>query len=268
MTDDATGRLRSRREPPALVPVTVVRREALTPRLLRLTFEGPDIHTMASEPAASVRLLVPSPGTNELVLPTWNGNEFLLPGDIRPALRTFTPLTADGADRLDLEIVRHAGGVVSTWAEHVDKGRPAAISGPGRGAEFGDDADDFHLLGDETATPAIGQLLERLPASASIRVHAEVDREDAIRPLPAHPGASIEWHVRDPDEPPGSCLVAAAEAIGEIGPTSHIWAAGEAASMQRIRKILLEGRGLRRAQTTIRGYWKPARPGSPRPTRY
>lgn len=257
--DDRTERLRSRREPPPLVPVTVVERIEITPRLLRVTFEGPGIDAMGAEPAASVRLLVPSPGTTELVLPRWNGNEFLLPGDLRPALRTFTPLAADADHRLVLEIVRHPGGTVSRWAEHIDAGAPAALSGPGRGVEFAPEADSFHLLGDETAVPAISQLLRVLPAVATIHVHAEVVQESAIRPLPGHPGARVDWTVLPADQAPGTSLVAAATALPDLTERSHVWAAGEAASMQAIRKHLFDGRGLSRSQATIRGYWKPER---------
>jgi NADPH-dependent ferric siderophore reductase len=40
-----------------------------------------------------------------------------------------------------------------------------------------------------------------------------------------------------------------------------VWAAGEAAAMQRLRKHLFEERDIPRARTTIRGYWKHGRAG-------
>ena len=256
--DDRLERLRSRREPPPLVPVTVTERAEVTPRLLRLEFNGHGIDGMLVEPAASVRLLVPSPGVDELVLPEWNGNEFLLPDGERPALRTFTPLDAGATDRLRLEIVRHPGGAVSEWAERVAVGDPAALSGPGRGATFPPETETFHLLGDETALPAIAQLLEWLPRDATVTVHAEVLTDDAIRPLPGRPGAEITWLVQPPDGRPGDRLVAAAREL-PMPEHSHVWAAGEAASMQAIRKHCFDERGMPRSRTTIRGYWKPAR---------
>lgn len=259
MSDERLERLRSRREPPPLVPVTVVDRAEVTPRLLRLTFGGPGIHEMTADPAASVRLLVPSPGTDELVLPTWNGNEFLLPGEVRPALRTFTPLAASADDHLALEIVRHPGGAVSSWAETARPGDPAAISGPGRGADIPDDVEIVHLLGDETAVPAIGQLLTVLPARATVTVDAEVVDAAAIRDLPERLDTTIQWRVLPADTSPGTTLVDAARALPEITPSGHVWAAGEAASMQAVRRHLFEDRGLPRGQTTVRGYWKPAR---------
>ena len=258
-SDDRLEQLRSRRESPPLIPVTVTSRAEITPRLLRLRFEGSGIEQMHAEAAASVRLLVPSPGSDELVLPEWNGNEFLLPGDVRPALRTFTPLAADGSDQLDLEIVRHPGGAVSGWAERVAVGAPAAMSGPGRGFEWPDDTTTFQLFSDETAVPAIAQLLTLLAPAITVQVHAEVEAEHAIRPLPDHPRASIDWMVRTPSEAPGALLIAAARALPEVSATTHVWSAGEAASMQAIRKHLFNERELSRSQATIRGYWKPDR---------
>jgi NADPH-dependent ferric siderophore reductase len=40
-----------------------------------------------------------------------------------------------------------------------------------------------------------------------------------------------------------------------------VWAAGEAAAMQRIRRHLFDEREVPRAQATVRGYWKHGRRG-------
>ena len=263
MTNDDGGErpepLRVRKEPPPLVPVTVIERRERSPRMLRLTLAGAGIHTMPAEAAASVRLLVPSPGTTELVMPEWNGNEFLLPSGDRPALRTFTPLTSDGDNRLDLEIVRHAGGAVSTWAEQCEPGAEAALSGPGRGYDIDKSATMFHLFGDETAMPAVGQLLERLPAAAVVHAHLEVIDEAAIVALPEHPNGNVTWHVADAEALPGTKLVGAAREIAELAASELVWAGGEAATVQAIRNHLFKEVGVPRSQATIRGYWKPAR---------
>ncbi|MGH9289766.1 MAG: siderophore-interacting protein, partial [Acidimicrobiales bacterium] len=144
--------------------------ERLSPRLVCVTFAGPDLEGLTVEhPAASVRLLLPSPGTHELVTPSWNGNEFLLPSGRRPTIRTFTPRRVDpGALELDVEIVTHAAGVASEWARAAEPGNPAAGSGPGRGYTIHRDAPAFLLAGDETAIPAISQLLEVLPAERPV----------------------------------------------------------------------------------------------------
>jgi len=230
--------------------------------MVRVTFAGPELEGLTVEdPAASVRLLLPSPGAHELVVPSWNGNEFLLPDGRRPAIRTFTPRRLEPeALELDLEIVLHGDGVASRWAEAAEPGDPAVVSGPGRGYAVDPDAPAFLLAGDETAIPAISQLLEALPASTPVQVHVEVAHPDARIALPRHPSAAVEWYDLPSGAPAGDAL-AMAVAGADLVPGARVWVAGEAATMQRIRRHLFDDRALSRSQATVRGYWKHGRAG-------
>jgi NADPH-dependent ferric siderophore reductase len=251
-----------RREPPRFRRVAVRSVEASSPRLVRVTVGGPEMQGIViDQPAASVRLLLPLPGTSDLVMPAWNGNEFLMRDGRRPAIRTLTPLRLDPAQwELDLEIVVHGGGVASEWASAAQPGDSAAISGPGRGYTVDPDAPAFLLAGDETALPAIGQLLEALPAGPAVQVLVEVAEPDGRRELPAPPGARIDWSELPAGAAPGDALVAAVRAAA-IVPGTRVWVAGEAAAMQRIRRHLFEERLLTRSAATVRGYWKHGRSG-------
>jgi NADPH-dependent ferric siderophore reductase len=261
-SEPGPGPPRTRREPPRFRRVSVHRVEPASPRLVRVTVSGGDLEGLVvEEPAASVRLLLPASPSAGLVLPRWNGNEFLLPDGRRPTIRTFTPRRVDSENlELDLEVVVHGDGVASLWAAGAQPGAPAAISGPGRGYAIDRDAPAFLLAGDETAIPAISQLLEVLPADAPTQVHIEVARPDARLALPDHPRATVEWHDLPSDAPPGDALVAAVR-TSELAPDVRVWAAGEAAAVQRIRRHLFEERSLSRDRTTVRGYWKHGRAG-------
>jgi NADPH-dependent ferric siderophore reductase len=251
---------RLRREPPPFRRVVVMRTEHRSPRLARVTLGGPELEGFAvDQPAASVRLLLPSPGTTELVVPTWHGNEFLLPDGSRPTIRTLTPRRWDpDALELDVEIVVHGGGVISGWALSARPGAEVAISGPGRGYAIDHDAPAFLLAGDETAVPAISQLLEELPHGTPVAVHVEIAAADARLELPAHPGATVEWHELAAGADPGTGLLAAVRAA-ELAPGLKVWVAGEAAGVQRVRRHLFDERGIERSQATVRGYWKRGR---------
>src|SRR5438093_788417 len=109
----------ARREPPPFRRVAVRRVEGRSPRLLCVTLAGAELAGLTvDQPAASVRLLIPSSGTGDLAMPAWNGNEFLLPDGRRPTIRTLTPFRIDAESReLDVEIVVHDGGALSAWAE-------------------------------------------------------------------------------------------------------------------------------------------------------
>ncbi|MDQ1508352.1 MAG: hypothetical protein QOG50_196 [Actinomycetota bacterium] len=230
--------------------------------MARVTLAGPDLEGLTVEdPAASVRLLLPASGASELIMPSWNGNEFLLPDGRRPAIRTFTPLRVDVAKlEIDLEIVVHGGGIASAWAEAAQPGHRAALSGPGRGYTVNRDAPAFLLGGDETAIPAIGQLLGAVPAETSVHVCIEVAEPDGRLALPEHPRATVEWCDLPRGAPPGDALVAAVRGTDLVS-DARVWVAGEAAAVQRIRRYLFEERGIPRAQTSVRGYWKHGRTG-------
>ncbi len=251
--------LRTRREPPTFRHAQVRRVEHLGPRMVRVTVAGPQLEGLAvDEPAASVRVLL-APDGGELVTPQWNGNEFLLPDGSRPTIRTFTPRHVDPvALELDLDVVIHGGGVASGWAAGAATGDPVAISGPGRGYAIDAGAPAFLLAGDESAIPAISQLLEALPAETPVQVHIEVVHADAKLSLPDHPAATVEWSALTQGAPPGDALLAAVRAT-ELVLGTRVWAAGEAAGVQRIRRHLFEERDVPRDHATVRGYWKRER---------
>lgn len=232
--------------------------EDLSSRLRRVVLAGTELEGFEiTEPAASVRLLLPAtPG--QLVMPEWTGNQFELPDGQRAPIRTFTPRHFDTEElELTLDIVMHDGGVASDWVASVQPGDEVAVSGPGRGYTVDTEAPAILLAGDETAIPAISQLLEVLPAEMEVEVHVELADPAGRLDLPAHPASEVTWHDRTADAPPGDALASAIEAMDQV--PDVVWVAGEAAAMQRIRKHLFDVRGMSRKTVTARGYWKQGR---------
>ena len=181
-------------------------------------------------------------------------------GDVPRSARSRRAACDPGALELDVEIVIHSGGLASKWAEAAGGGEPAAVSGPGRGYTVDPDAPAFVLAGDETAIPAVSQLLEAIPAETPVQVYIEVAHPDARLALPDHPGAIVAWCDLPPAASPGQALVVAVGGAN-IGADTRVWAAGEAAAVQRIRRHLFEDRGLPRLHAWVRGYWKHGRSG-------
>jgi NADPH-dependent ferric siderophore reductase len=252
-----------RRPPPPFRPVEVVRTDRLSPRLGRVTLSGPALEGLVVEqPAASVRVLLPAPHETEPVMPVWTGNAFLLPDGRRPVIRTLTPRHLDPQElQLLVDVVVHGGGAASEWAQAARPGDRSAVSGPARGYSVDPDAPSFFLGGDETAIPAISQLLERLPAGKPVHVEIEVAEPGARMMLPERSGVTVSWLDLPAGAPPGTALVAAV-GDADLGPETRVWVAGEAAAVQRIRRLLFEERGLPRSRVTVRGYWKHGRAGS------
>lgn len=220
--------------------------------MTRVILGGNELEGFSIErPAASVRLLLPTAG--ELEIPAWSGNEFLRSDGTRPIIRTLTPRRFDAEAReLHLDVVLHGSGLASTWAETTRPGDEVAVSGPGRGYHIDRDATAFLLAGDETAIPAICQLLEHLP-SVPLAVHLLVSHAEARVDL--HRDVDVTWHLAsdssDSQEPLSDAIRATILAHG-----LRIWAAGEAAAMQRIRSYLFREIDFPRSQATVRGYWK------------
>ncbi len=258
--DDRKAAQGIRPQPPSFRRVAVRRLDRLSPRLVRVTFGGDELAGLRiEEPASSVRLLLPAVGSSALVVPTWTGNRFLFDDGTAPPIRTFTPLNFDAAARLvDLEIVLHPGGMTSSWAESAQPGDEAAISGPGRGYTVDPRAAGYVLAGDETAVPAMKQLIAAIPAPIAVHVKIEIAHREARVALPSHPRLSAEWVVPAPGSAPGSALLPAVRDL-EIGPGSKVWAAGEAGAMHDLRRDLFDERDMERGAVTVRGYWKHGR---------
>lgn len=252
-----------RREPPAFRLARIASRDELTPRLTRLTLEGEGLIGFEPDgPAASLRLLLPRPSTGALELPEWNGNEFLFDDGSRPPIRTLTPMSVEPtAGRVQIAVVRHGEGPLSAWVDAAQVGDQVAVSGPGRGYEIDAEARSFLLAGDESALPAMLTVLEALPAGASARVLVEVEEESDRVELPSPASVSAEWLVRASGAGPGDAFVDALRSEVIDGGTP-VWIAGEAAAVQRARKLLFDERGLSRSQAVIRGYWKLGRAGA------
>jgi NADPH-dependent ferric siderophore reductase len=115
------------------------------------------------------------------------------------------------------------------------------------------------VFGDETALPAVAQLIEDAPESLSLMITVEIISEDARIELPDSPRADVTWLTTRPRGTPGVELVEQARAIAELPDGTAVFAAGEASAMQSIRKHLFNELGIDRKRATIRGYWKPAR---------
>ncbi len=289
---------RVRREPPSFRPVEVVGSARLTPRMTRVTLGGEPLAGLRVDaPAASVRLLLPAEGAERVPELTWNGNEFLCDDGSRPTIRTFTPRRMDvEALELELWVVDHGAGAASAWAAGASVGDRAAVAGTGRGYVVDETAERLVLVGDETAIPAMSQLVEWMPAGIMAEVHVEVADASARHDLTAgaetaggaetaagagaeagaEAGAGAEtaggaetaagagvrfsWHVLDDAAAPGAAMLAAVRAV-EIDAATRWWVAGEAAAVQRIRGHLFDERGVLRSHATVRGYWKRGRAG-------
>lgn len=244
--------------PIGLQEVEVVRVVPLGAALRRITFGGPDIATFHSYvPDEHVRLIFPG-ADGVLRLPKLEGT-MLEWGNPRPVSREYTVRRHSVEDNeLDIDFVIHPGGLASDWAGSVTPGTKVYIAGPPGGVVIPQTYDDYLLVGDITALPAIARLLERMPRETTGWALIEVAGPEEQIPLDGPDGVAVRWLHRGEREPGTGDLLEQAVRGVEV-PAGHrvfAWVAGEAGCLRGVRKIVRDGLGIGPKDSLIAGYWK------------
>jgi NADPH-dependent ferric siderophore reductase len=229
----------------------VTRVEPLTPRMVRVTFGGPALADFAwNGPASHIKLIFADAPQDA---PAVDGSP------PRPTMRTYTPRRFDPrAAELDVDFVIHGEGPASTWAAQAQVGQPLTIAGPGRSYAIDREAGWYVLAGDETAIPALGTILEALPAHVPATVLIEVADEAEAHPIASREKQTdVRWLVRGEDPThAGEALERALRALAWPTGSGRVYVACEAGAMRRIRRHLLNERGVPRELLVTRGYWR------------
>lgn len=233
--------------------LTVVALDKPTPRLRRVTLAGPDMDGFVSASAEDhVKVFFPQVD-GELIVPEFGpgGPRWPTSGP-RPLARDYTPRRFD-ANELVLDIVLHDGGVASGWAERARLGDVVGVAGP-RGSHVVDPSvRGFLLAADETGLPALARRLEELPAGAEVAAAIEVlDGDDEQELTTAAEVVAVRWVHRAS----GGRLADAVRGLPLPAGPCFAWAAGEAASVNEIRRYWLDDLGLDPDTVSARGYWR------------
>ncbi|MFB4340683.1 siderophore-interacting protein [Pantoea sp. CS_6] len=211
-----------------LFEVKLARKHHLSPSMLSLVFNGPDVAQMKSDaPDQRIKILLPAEDGSLPDLPNndeWYQTILSLPKAQRPLLRTYTLRHLDAQrEELTIEFVSHGTeGPASAWAINAKPGDSLVIVAPN--AAFEADSGGYEwtppdglrnalLIADETALPAakgILELLARQPHPPRVQAFFEVpDAEDCVD-LQAYAFADIVWLPRKPAfASHGECLIAA-----------------------------------------------------------
>ncbi len=207
---------------------TVLRRESLSPHLIRLVLGGPGLSAFASTGSPD----------------EWVG--LIVPGQFQ--LRYYT-VRSWSADELTLDVVVHAEGLVTEWAMRDCVGERVTVTEPKASFELPDDAGWLILVGDLTALPAMARIVSA--TTLPTRVFAEVE-DDLDGYLPTRPGLEVDWLV--PPDPGASGLAAVVESLQWPAGAGYFWMAGESGQMRAIRKHLMHER--RGTSYDVMGYWR------------
>ncbi|GAA2012340.1 siderophore-interacting protein [Nakamurella flavida] len=257
---------RARSQGATAVLARVTRVQGITPAMARVTFTAPEFAD--SRPLGSdhyVRLLLPRPGQDELVLPRtaeWYPELVAMAPKARPVLRNYTvrevrPEVAE----MDIDFVRHGdSGPATRWVNRAEPGMTVGIIDQGVIHEVEADRADYLIVGDETALPAAAGILAALPSSVRARVLLEVPSESDRQELPTAADADVRYLVRpDAHCPPGSLLPGAVAGL-EVPAGTRCWVSGESAMSTQVRRCLVRQHGVPKDDVCFTGYFKYGSP--------
>ncbi|MFF1922418.1 siderophore-interacting protein [Streptomyces sp. NPDC058221] len=248
--------------------VRVTDAERISPRMLRIHFSGEALaRVMEDRPDQQMKLCFPRPGQRVPRLPEpdaddtygmrWYEAFLAIPEAERPLMRSFTVRSYDpGSGRMAVDFVLHGdGGPATRWASGAAPGDVLGMVGPSSAyARPLPRAGHLLLAGDESALPAIGTILESLPAGARATVCAEVADAAEEQRFATAAEVTVHWVHRDRG---GSLPDAVRSAVLPEGDAAA-WLAGEAGTVRALRRHLVEERGLPRTAVEFSGYWRRA----------
>ncbi len=238
---------------------TVVDTIDLTPHMKRVRLKAANLERFASFGGLHIRMLFPTLAVPDPVWPV-RGNNGLVswPDEARrPPARVYTIRKLDVAGgHFDVDFLIHEGeNVGSNWASAARKGDKVGILGPvGRPLR---PADWFVMGADETGLPAVGRMLESLPATTRGIAFVEVADEGERQQIDHQTGVEVRWLYRN--GVPGGESAALADAVMSVAwpkqGTSFGWFAAEAEAAKRVRDHWRSDMALGRDQTIASAYW-------------
>jgi NADPH-dependent ferric siderophore reductase len=257
-----------------IVEATVTRAVRISPSLMRITFGGAEIRGLNSAGRdQSLTVFFPRPGEETPLVPRdfdeeWYGRWRALPHDRRAIMRSYTVRSQDPVSReLDVDFVLHGvdgsapSGPAAAWAARAVPGDRVVLLGPALTANRSiaflppPDAGRIILAADETALPAVGGILDAVPAGTRVRAWVEVPDAGDIQTFPA--GAELHWLVRQPGRRPGDAVIDAVRtAETDLGDLPYVWIAGESGLVKSLRRHFVRDRGLDRSRVAFTGYWR------------
>jgi NADPH-dependent ferric siderophore reductase len=175
----------------------------------------------------------------------------------RDLLRTYSVWRHD--DGLELCVLDHdTGGPGAAWAGALHTGQEITFNGPEGSFVLRDDA-PYHLFaGEETAAVAFGPMLASLPAQ--VPAYGVIEVDDAPDRLPL--ARDLDWRFRCGRSAAASeSLVEAVHQL-ELPPGPGVaYLAGEARTIQLLRRHLVAERGWPRRAIKTKPFWTPGRRG-------
>jgi len=249
--------------PPGFHHMRVTGKSEPMPGLIRLTLRTPDPAPSLSGPGIHVKLMRPvnpDPGSDHS--PRWpqvapNGTTIWPTGADALHVRYYTIRSADPeTGEVEIDIVRHRGGLIADWADGAHAGDGIGLLGPG-GGELPRSACQVLICGDQTALPAMARMLETLPTGSRGHLVGEAEtREDLKDYLP---DTVLSLHALPRKRFRSDIRQFCAGLTGSYKP-EFAWFAGEHKNAQDMRSFFKSDLGLAKGDQFSIAFWRDGIP--------
>jgi NADPH-dependent ferric siderophore reductase len=228
---------------------TVTQLDPITRRMLRIRIEGDDLADLACQPGQHVRVHVA-----DLREP----RSWLRPRDM---LRSYSVWQRDEAG-LELCVLNHdTGGPGAQWARQLRTGDPVTFGKPEGSFVLREGAYQV-FAGEETAAVAFGAMLRALPPATPVYGILEVDELGDRLPFGLPLAHQLTWQYRDGRSAAASqTLLGAFTRLQLPAEPGIAYLAGEARTIQLLRRHLVAERGWPREAVRTKPFWTPGKRG-------
>ena len=232
--------------------MTVAHKQMITPHYIRIYLTG-QTETIANIATMTVgannKVLIPRDKTQPLDLE--NKSTFVI--------RTYTHRGADvEKQQIWIDFVAHGDEApASGWATHAQVGDEIGILMKPKNKALCPDADNILLVGDATAIPVLGSILETLPENVKghciIEVHGAEDEQE----LPTLANITMTW-LHNPHPMQGSQLVDTVKSLTlpSAGQSRFAYIASEFSSVKALRHYLKVEQQWSKDELYAFSYWK------------
>lgn len=233
----------------------------LSPNMIRVRFGGGDLADWTSTGRGDERLVVvfPHAGDTEAPPPQRqpDGTYDYVDEANRPEMRSYTVRAWDAGTReMAIDFVAHEAGVAVGWVLAAEPGHTVFLTGAAGWYDPPADTAWELLVADMTALPALGRIVEQLPADRRAYVIAEVIEPGDLQPLPSAGTVDVCWLFGTGNGRSASSLLATLQDFRWPDGPGYVWFAGEAAESRAVRKYLRRELGWSADRYEILGYWR------------
>lgn len=218
--------------------LTVTDKSYLTPNMIRIRVEGDALDGFNS----------PSPDDNiKMVIPDQSGEL---------CMRSYTPRYYDAEQKaLVIDFAVHEAGPATHWALSVQTGDEAIIAGPRGSKVVTGEIDNWLLIGDETALPAMLRRVEEAGATDRYTMLASIPGNADQQTISTPAIYTPHWLPRNGRDPADASVFLERLADMDIPERTFIWLAAEGSVTRQVRTYLNQERGVPLRWIKATGYW-------------